>query len=260
MRSWRKRAAVAERARVAVVAERLALQEAVLRLRAGDPAPAERYLAAVGRHALAGSQADTERRELLRARLALARGETAAARNALALLEAQVSGSGRRARLIQIHVLQALAAQQAGDDAAAGEHLGGGLRLAAAEGYRRAFLDGGRPVAELLPLVRSAAPEFVADLLARFAAAPAGQPPASAPGPASPRTPSLLVEPLSERELEILRLMAQGASNQAIADRLVITVGTAKWHLSNIYGKLGVRSRTQALARAGELGLLTADS
>jgi LuxR family maltose regulon positive regulatory protein len=250
----------AERARVAVVAERLALQEAVLRLRAGDPARAERYLAAAGRRALADSQADAERRELLRARLALARGETAAARNALALLETQVSASGRGARLIQIHVLQALAAQQAGDAAAAGEHLRGGLRLAAAEGYRRAFLDGGRPVAELLPLVRSAAPEFVADLLARFAAAPAGQPPASASGAASPGTPSPLVEPLSARELEILRLIAQGASNQAIADRLVITVGTAKWHLSNIYGKLGVRSRTQALARAGELGLLTPDS
>ena len=252
---------VAERARVAVVAERLALQEAVLRLRAGDPARAERYLAAVGRRALADSQADAERRELLRARLALARGETAAARNALALLETQVSASGRRARLIQIHVLQALAAQQAGDAAAAGEHLRGGLRLAAAEGYRRAFLDGGRPVAALLPLVRSAAPEFVDDLLARFGDLRPAQPAASAPHPTgSPQAlapqPGGLIEPLSERELEILRLIDDGQSNQAIADRLVITVGTAKWHISNIYGKLGVRSRTQALSHARELNLI----
>ncbi len=104
-------------------------------------------------------------------------------------------------------------------------------------------------MAELLPAVRSAAPAFVDDLLARCGAAPVGQ-----------IAPSPLVEPLSERELEILGLIAQGASNQAIADRLVITVGTTKWHLSNIYSKLGVRSRTQALARARALGLLTPDS
>lgn len=250
----------AERVGVAVVAERLALQEASLRLRAGDPAPAERYLAAADRRALAGSQADVERRELLRARLALAYGETAAAQRVLAGLEAEAAASGRRARLVQIHVLQALAAQQAGDAAAAGEYLRAGLRLAAAEGYRRAFLDAGQPLAKLLPAVRSAAPAFVDDLLARCGAAPVGQPSASPPSPAGLPAPSPLVEPLSERELEILGLIAQGASNQAIADRLVITVGTAKWHLSNIYGKLGVRSRTQALARARALGLLTPDS
>lgn len=250
----------AERTGVTVVADRLALQEASLRLRGGDPASAERYLAAADQHALTSSQADVERRELLRARLALARGETAAAQRALADLGAEMSRSGRRARLTQIHVLRALAAQQAGDAAAASEHLRAGLRLAAAEGYRRAFLDAGQPVAGLLPAARSVAPAFVDDLLARFGAAPVGQFAVSASQPAGPPPPSLLVEPLSERELEILGLIAQGASNQAIADRLVITVGTAKWHLSNIYGKLGVRSRTQALARARALGLLPPDS
>jgi LuxR family maltose regulon positive regulatory protein len=66
----------------------------------------------------------------------------------------------------------------------------------------------------------------------------------------------VLIEPLSERELEILRLMAAGMSNQEIAEKVVVTVGTVKWHLNNIYGKLDVRSRTQALARAREFGLL----
>jgi LuxR family maltose regulon positive regulatory protein len=65
-----------------------------------------------------------------------------------------------------------------------------------------------------------------------------------------------LVEPLSERELEVLRLIAQGHSNQQIADALIVSVGTVKKHLNNIFGKLGVESRTQAVARARALSLL----
>ena len=68
--------------------------------------------------------------------------------------------------------------------------------------------------------------------------------------------PSALIEPLSARELEILRLIADGQSNQAIADTLVIAVSTVKRHINNIYGKLDVQSRTQALMRARELQLL----
>ena len=68
--------------------------------------------------------------------------------------------------------------------------------------------------------------------------------------------PSTLVELLSERELEVLRLIAAGLSNQAIADRLVVAVSTIKKHVNNIYGKLDVQSRTQALVRARELALL----
>jgi len=67
---------------------------------------------------------------------------------------------------------------------------------------------------------------------------------------------STLVELLSARELEILRLIAAGHSNQAIADRLVVAVSTVKKHVNNIYGKLDVQSRTQALARAHDLNLL----
>jgi LuxR family maltose regulon positive regulatory protein len=67
---------------------------------------------------------------------------------------------------------------------------------------------------------------------------------------------SLLIDPLSDRELEILRLIAAGHSNQEIAEKLVITVGTVKAHTSNIFNKLNVRSRTQAISRASELHLL----
>ncbi len=75
----------------------------------------------------------------------------------------------------------------------------------------------------------------------------------------SPQRPSSsqpLIEPLSERELEILRLLGQGASNKEIADHLVITVGTVKNHLTNIMAKLSVRDRTQAALRAKELGII----
>ena len=65
-----------------------------------------------------------------------------------------------------------------------------------------------------------------------------------------------LIEPLSERELEVLGLVAAGMSNREIAEALVVTVGTVKRHLHNTYGKLGVRNRTQAVSLARELNLL----
>jgi LuxR family maltose regulon positive regulatory protein len=79
---------------------------------------------------------------------------------------------------------------------------------------------------------------------------------AVSPAPASSPTRGELVEPLSERELEVLRLIADGLSNAEIAEKLVIAQGTVKRHINNIYGKLGVGSRTQAVAKAREMGLL----
>ena len=73
---------------------------------------------------------------------------------------------------------------------------------------------------------------------------------------AQARRSSSLVESLTERELEVLNLIAQGHSNQQIADALIVSLGTIKKHLNNIFGKLGVTSRTQAVARARELSLL----
>ena len=98
----------------------------------------------------------------------------------------------------------------------------------------------------LLPAVRDAAPAFVDHLLARARAA----------APYLGLSDQPLAEPLSERELEVLALIVAGLSNSAIADRLVITVGTVKRHINNLYGKLGVHSRTQAVARARALAIL----
>jgi LuxR family maltose regulon positive regulatory protein len=126
------------------------------------------------------------------------------------------------------------------------------LTLAEPEGYVRIFVDEGAPMAALLRAAaqRGIAPSYVAGLLAAF--------PQAGKQPARQGEPDALslVEALSARELEILRLIAAGHSNQAIADTLVIAVSTVKRHINNIYGKLAVQSRTQALVRARELHLL----
>jgi LuxR family transcriptional regulator, maltose regulon positive regulatory protein len=84
--------------------------------------------------------------------------------------------------------------------------------------------------------------------------------PAGAPAVEGPEGPcqDALVEPLSSRELEVLRLIEQGLSNQEIADRLTVAASTVKTHINNIYGKLGVQTRVQAVKRSNELNLLGA--
>jgi len=247
----------AEAAGVKVVAERLELHDAALRLRAGDPSAVERHLARRDYTSFGGSRSDLERMRLLEARVWLARGQPGQAAAALAELSRDVAAVGHFGRLTQIRIWQAVAAEDLGDRRAALAALREALSLAAAEGYRRAFLDAGEAALALLPLVRDAATAFVDELLARQA--PAASPaPGAGPSPVASPSPAAAapVELLSARELEILRLIAAGHSNQAIADRLVITVGTAKWHVHNVLQKLGVTSRSQAIARARELGLL----
>ena len=95
-------------------------------------------------------------------------------------------------------------------------------------------------------LTQGIAPGYVSRLLAAYGES----------APATPPVAQALVEPLTERELEVLRLIAAGLSNREIAQELVVAVSTVKSHINHIYGKLGVRSRTQAVARAQELDLV----
>jgi LuxR family maltose regulon positive regulatory protein len=150
---------------------------------------------------------------------------------------------GRIEKVIEILALQALALQAQGRQAQAVAALQRALSFAEPEGYVRTFVDEGRPMVGLLrqALSRGIAPRYVGRLLA------------ACEGPAEHRR---LIEPLSQREKEVLGLVAAGLKNQEIADQLVISVATVKRHLTNIYGKLGVSHRTQALARAQELDLL----
>ncbi len=135
--------------------------------------------------------------------------------------------------------------------------------LAEPEGYIRTFVDKGEPMAALLQVAKSqgGASAYVDKLLAAFDAekrevAPMTGAQASAAeiSPASSGGDGL-AEPLSEREIEVLRLVTDGLTNQEIAERLVITVGTVKTHVHHIYGKLNVRSRAEAAARARALNL-----
>jgi LuxR family maltose regulon positive regulatory protein len=182
------------------------------------------------------------------ARLLLHQNRPAQAQTLLAGLEHFARQRELRRSLVTIHILRALAEGALGHEAEALARLREALHLAAPEGYSRAFLDEGPAVLALLPGVRHVAPDFVDSLLASAPAVPSREMP--------PPRRQPLVEPLSDRELEVLGLMAGGLSNQEIAQKLFISVGTVKTHVHNICGKLNVRSRTQAAAQARELGLL----
>lgn len=220
--------------------------EAALRFRQGDLPFARRWAEAAG---LTPEEPMTYMRldqQLLYAQLLLAEGRLAEAQGLLVRLEQYTGEHAMDRPRIAVLILRALAAELSGDRPAAHDFLAAALQLAAPEDYFRAFLDVDERILALLPAVRRAAPAFVDQLLA-YAGLP-GRPAYLAAQP--------LVEPLSERELEVLGLIAGGLSNAAIAERLIIAPGTVKRHINHIYGKLGVQSRTQAVARARSLGIL----
>jgi LuxR family maltose regulon positive regulatory protein len=143
------------------------------------------------------------------------------------------------------------------------------LALAEPEGYVRMFLDEGSSMMQLLreASARKIMPDYTDKLLASFEAEKRPVP-AAGPGksegksdlpPALPeghRDGEPLIEPLSQRELEVLHLIAQGLSNREIGERLFLALDTVKGHNRRIFDKLQVQSRTEAVARAHELGLL----
>ncbi len=192
------------------------------------------------------------------ARLLIARGkmegEERHIREALALLArllAAAEAGGRRGSVLEILIQQALAHEAQGSTATALERLARALALAEPEGYVRTFVDEGPPVAALLKNIQAEGgrpPGISSQLLAAFA----GQ----SPGEAAAVRPQPLVEPLSERELEVLQLVADGLTNRQIAERLYLALSTVKGHNRVIFGKLNAGRRTEAVARARELGIL----
>ena len=176
------------------------------------------------------------------------------------LLKAAEAG-GRKGSAIEILVLQAIAYHTQGDLTAALLPLQHALALAEPEGYVRMFLDEGSSMMQLLreASAREIMPNYADKLLAAFEAEK--QPVlAASPGKSEdkPDLPSanLLIDPLSQRELKILQLIAQGLSNREIGERLFLALDTIKGHNRKIFDKLQVQSRTEAIARARELGLL----
>jgi LuxR family maltose regulon positive regulatory protein len=171
----------------------------------------------------------------------------------LARLLETAESAGWMGKVMEILVLQALAYQAQGKSDNALETLNRALSLAELEGYIRVFLDEGQPMAQLLyeATARGIAPEYAGRLLTQFPT----EEQAITLTPPHPITHTL-VDPLSKRELEVLQFIASGASNAEIAQALYIAVGTVKNHVKNIYSKLDVHSRAQAIARARDLGLI----
>jgi LuxR family maltose regulon positive regulatory protein len=216
------------------IPEVVAAQVIVL-LKQGDLAAAEQLAQA---HELPISQA----------RVHLAQGDPAAALAVLEPFRQQMEAKGWQDERLKVMVLQAVARHAHGEKDKAVQLLGDALALAEPGGFIRLFIDEGTPMARLLSEARSRGvmPGYVGRLLAAFTSE-------ARPGEDIPDTSNEL---LTQRELEVLQLIAQGLSNQEIGERLFLALDTVKGHNRRIYGKLQVESRTEAIARARELGLL----
>jgi len=188
------------------------------------------------------------------ARVLIAQGKIAQAYGLLVKLRNDAEISDRKGDLIKILALQALSLQTQGDTDQAITTLEKSLTLAESGGFIRIFVDEGPPMAHLLyeAATRGIAPDYVSRLLGAFRVAEAKQAASSQTQPPEAE----LIEPLSERELEVLQLIAEGLTNQEVSSRLYLSLHTVKAHTRNIYSKLGVNNRTLAVATARSLGIL----
>ena len=207
-------------------------------------------LAAEARLGDSGTIIEREQEQVLMARILVAQETWDEALPLLARLAERAESGGRFGRLIQILTLQAVTRNALGDTAGALAAFRQALALGEPEGYVRVFVELGPPAVALLQQVitRGNGSQYAEALLATIR--PEDE------ITRAPSVPPTLIEPLTGRELEVLHLLGQGCSNREIAKALVITLNGVKKHTGNIYGKLGVHSRTQAVVRAQELGLL----
>ena len=205
--------------------------------------------------AAAADLAEKHELPISKARVHLAQGDTSTALAVLWPLRRQVEAKGWEDERLKVMVLQAVAHHAHGEKEQAVQLLGEALALAEPGGFIRIFVDEGPPMARLLydALKLEIAPDYVRRLLG---AIPDAKPEKTDLSKTHvPHTE--LIEPLTEREIEVLQLIAEGLTNQEIGSRLYLSPNTVKVHAHNIYGKLGVNNRTQAGVRAIDLGILS---
>ena len=206
-----------------------------------------------GNLAEAAELAQTHELPISQARVYLAQGDTSTTLAVLEPLRQQAEAKGWEDERLKVMVLQAVAHFARGEKGKAVQLLGDALALAEPGGFIRLFIDEGTPMAHLLSeaTAHGIMQDYVGKLLAVFEAEEQKSEEKSYPSKAQP-----LIEPLSQRELEVLRLIAQGLSNREISERLFLALITVKGHNQKIFSKLQVHRRTEAVARARELGLL----
>lgn len=190
------------------------------------------------------------------ARVHLAQGEATAALTLLEPLREQAEVKGWEDERLQVMVLQAVALHAQGEKIKAVQLLVEALTIAQSGGCIRTFVDEGIPMRRLLreAVTHERMPNYAGKLLEEFEEERLNG--ESKSGPRQVRTDKSLIEPLSTRELEILQLIAQGLSNHEISGRLFLALSTVKGHNRSIFDKLQVKRRTEAVARARDLGLL----
>ena len=261
-------------------AQLLALRAKVL-VRQGSLSEAERCADEALRLAGPGRGQTGELTALAASRVLIAKGKPDEAIAQLTRSLAAAEEAGRLGTAIEMRILRGLALTRLGETREAEADLERALTLAEPEGYVRVFAEEGEPMAELLRRLATrpgrtsasgrCSAQYLATLLEAFGAPGDSRPSTSSPlaggtdlpsatdrvgREAQPGRPPTLVEPLSERERQVLRLMAEGLTNEQIAAKLIIAFGTVKVHIHNLSGKLGTQNRAHAVALAKELSLL----
>ncbi len=237
-------------------------ERARLLLVQGDLDEAARWAELCGLDADDVADYPREREHLVLARLLVANGRPDQALALLDRLSAAAESQQRTCSIIEVMAVRALALAATGDAAGAMTALARALVLAYPQGYVRVFADGGPPTAALLGQLVAAQRDneaamavplgYVARLERAFSNGQTGVDPGPSP---SVRTGGLFDE-LTNREMEVLRMLAAGRSNQEIAAELVVSLDTVKKHVSHVLAKLGATNRTAAVARARQIALI----
>jgi LuxR family transcriptional regulator, maltose regulon positive regulatory protein len=237
-------------------------QRARLLLAQGDVSAAAQWAKAAGLSPEDEPDYAREPAYLALARVLLAQDRPGPALTLLARLLATAASQDRTGNVIEIQALRALALAARHDHVGALAALAEAVTLACPQGYVRVFADEGAPMRALLTRLsaarkdqRAPARDIDPHYLARLLRA-CDQAAAAPPSRRAAAALSGMAEPLTDREMEVLRLLAAGRSNQRIAHELVVTLDTVKKHVTHILGKLGAANRTEAVARARQLGLI----